>query len=330
MSSQRKALIVGIDAYTDKPLEGCVNDANDIASLLQHNADGSPNFAVQLKTSDSHDVTKPELTIWLKECFAGDDDIEVALFYFSGHGAIDENGGYIVTQDYSPSCWGISMEEILKIVNTSNCQNKIVILDCCHSGSVGAIQTFGQKTAVIKEGVTILTASKYDETAGEINGHGIFTELLLEALKGGAADVTGNISPGGVYAFIDRSLGPWGQRPVFKTNVKRFISIRNSLPPIDISIVRKIIDYFEEPTKKFELNPSFEPTNDKNIEHKVIEPLANSKNIEIFKNLQKLESVGLVVPDGAAHMYFAAMESKKCKLTVVGQHYWKLVKEGRL
>jgi hypothetical protein len=30
----KKALCVGINAYADKPLNGCVNDANDWAELL--------------------------------------------------------------------------------------------------------------------------------------------------------------------------------------------------------------------------------------------------------------------------------------------------------
>ena len=51
------------------------------------------------------------------------------------------------------------------------------------------------------------TASKHDAPAMEVDGHGVFTILLLEALKGGAADVTGHITLGGVYAYIDRALG---------------------------------------------------------------------------------------------------------------------------
>ena len=86
---------------------------------------------------------------------------------------------------------------------------------------MGTISTLGQNTSIIGEGVTILTASHSTETSVEINGHGLFTSLLLEALKGGAADVTGHISLGGIYAYIDKALGSWEQRPVFKTNVTR-------------------------------------------------------------------------------------------------------------
>ena len=328
MVNSRKALVVGIDDYSSVPLHGCVNDAEEVAQLLSRNDDKSVNFSVQIKTSKTDQINKSSLKRWIIDCFSGDD--EIALFYFSGHGQIDSTGGYIVTPDYAPLDWGISMQDILSCANDSKCQNRIIILDCCHSGSVGSINTLGQQTAVINEGVTILTASKFDESAAEINGHGVFTELLLEALKGGAADITGDISPGNIYAYIDRALGPWGQRPVFKTNVKRFISLRTALPPIDISVVRKITEYFEEPTTKLRLDPSFEPTNNNKVKHKVIKPYSDKCNTVIFNNLQMLESVGLVVPDGTPHMYYAAMESKSCKLTSVGQHYWRLVKEGRI
>lgn len=46
---KNKALIVGIDAYSQAPLRGCVNDAEEIAKLLETNEDGSPNFSVKLK-----------------------------------------------------------------------------------------------------------------------------------------------------------------------------------------------------------------------------------------------------------------------------------------
>ena len=164
----------------------------------------------------------------------------------------------------------------------------------------------------------------------EVNGHGVFTSLLIEALNGGAADVTGHISIAGVYAFIDKALGPWAQRPVFKTNVTRFTSLREVQPQVDINILRKIGKYFQNEDFQYELDPSFEPTNKIEIVHNVIESYAKDENTEIFSDLQKLEGIGLVVPVGEEHMYYAAMNSKSCKLTAVGKQYWRLVKEGRI
>ena len=321
----RKALVVGINDYPKCPLYGCCNDAQAMSDVLKRNANGDPNFEVWKK----NDVqTKGELRQLVEQCFSGDAD--VALFYYSGHGYIDAIGGYLVTPDYREHDFGLSLQEVLNIANQSKCKERIIILDSCHSGFMGSISTTGQNTAVINEGVTILTASRSGESSMEVGGHGVFTSLLIEALEGGAADITGHVTVGGIYSFIDKALGPWGQRPVFKTNVTRFTSLREVQPQVDKKIIRKLCDYFKNEDDQLRLDPSFEPTNTKDYQHKIVEPYASKKNIEVFANLQKLESIGLVVPIGEDHMYFAAMNSKSCGLTAIGKQYWKLVKENRI
>ena len=322
---ERKALVVGIDEYPTCPLHGCCNDSDAIKDLLSNHGNGDPNFSVWKKDNIT---TKGELRGLIEKCFEGDAD--VALFYYSGHGHIDSVGGYLVTPDFSEYDYGVSLQEILTIANNSKCKERIIILDSCYSGFMGSIDTAGQNTANINEGVTIMTASRNNQTSMEVNGHGVFTALLMEALKGGAADVTGHISIAGVYAFIDKALGPWEQRPIFKTNVTRFTSLREVKPQVDISILRKIGTYFETENFRYRLDPSFEPTNRTEEVHKVVEPYANEEHTVIFSDLQKLEGIGLVVPVGEEHMYFAAMNSKACELTAVGKQYWRLVKEGRI
>lgn len=321
----RKALVVGIDDYASSPLYGCCNDAEAMKDLLANNENGDPNFEVRIKCDVQ---TKGELRRLVEQCFAGDEDI--ALFYYSGHGYMDAVGGYLVTPDYTEGDYGLSLQDVLTIANQSKCKERIIILDSCHSGFMGNVSTIGQNTTVINEGVTILTASRSNESAMETGGHGLFTSLLLEALKGGAADITGHITMGGIYSFIDKALGSWGQRPVFKTNVTRFTSLREVQPQVDKRIIRKICEFFKSEDYQFNLNPSFEPTNAQDVEHKVIEPYASKENTAIFSQLQKLEGIGLVVPIGEEHMYFAAMNSKSCGLTTIGKQYWKLVKEGRI
>ena len=318
----RKALVVGIDNYSQCPLRGCCNDADKLEKLLSRNDDDSPNFAVKLQKNIS---TKAILRKHIEECFSGDAD--VALFYYSGHGHIDNVGGYLVTPDFTNYDYGVSLQDVLNIANSSRCKDKIIILDSCYSGFMGSISTAGQSTAVINEGVTILTASRSIEASVEINGHGLFTSLLIEALCGGAADITGYITPGGIYAYIDKALGPWEQRPVFKTNVTRFTPLRKVTPQVDISIIRRICTYFPSEDAEMPIDPSFEPTNSLDVMHEVIQPYANPDNTKIFSDLQKLEGIGLVVPVGEEHMYFAAMRSKTCALTSIGKQYWRLVKD---
>lgn len=312
----KKALIIGINNYSTAPLKGCINDATAIASVLERNGDGSPNFDVKLVT----DVpTKGNLKALIKSLFEGNND--TALLYFSGHGFLNEVGGYIVTPDATTNDEGVSMDEILTIANNSKTKDKIIILDCCHAGAMGSPAIASNAMAQLIEGVTILTASKASEVAMEVNGHGVFTNLLIDALHGGAADLRGHITPGSVYAYIDQALGTWDQRPVFKTNVTRFTSLRQITPSVPLETLRKIIDYFPLAQQEHALDPSYEFSNT---------GIAEPAKVAIFKDLQKFESVNLVTPVGEEHMYYAAMNSKSCKLTALGYHYWRLVKEKRI
>jgi len=167
------------------------------------------------------------------------DDSEIALFYFAGHGHVEDAGGYLVTSDCTDGDDGLSLEEVLGFANDSKAKNKILILDSCYSGVAGTPKSLGDK-ALLSEGMTILTASSKDQYAQEANGSGVFTSLLVDALNGGAANLLGDITPGSIYAHIDQSLGAWEQRPIFKTNVKAFTSLRKVAPPIQLSDLKQI------------------------------------------------------------------------------------------
>jgi hypothetical protein len=319
----KRALVVGLNDYPNgNALSGCVNDATEIAKRLERHGDGSKNFdVVPLYGKCSRAFLKTAVD----KCFEG--SAEIALFYFSGHGMIDSFGGHIVTTDNSDA--DLSLRDILEVVNVSRCTNKVVVLDSCFGGTMGN-STRTTDTATISDGVTILTACTQTQTALEYDGHGVFTELLLASLDGEAADLMGNITPGGIYAFIDKSLGAWEQRPVFKTNVTTFSPLRIVQAPIDVQILRNLATYFTTGDAHYPLDPSYEYTNTKEVLHEVIEPYALPEHTRIMKELQQLERVGLVVPCDTEHMYYAAMESKSCQLTATGKHYWRLAINKRI
>ena len=270
----RKALIVGINDYPNCPLFGCINDARSVAEILSNHEDGKKNFDVNLKENVER---KGELLGLIDSLFRGNP--EVALFYFSGHGYIDELGGYIVTPDFGPHDMGVSMCDILRYANESKAENKVIILDCCHAGAMGNM-TFGNiGESIVGNGVTILTSSRDDESSMEIGGRGVFTSLLIEALDGGAANIQGDITPGSIYAFIDQALGAWEQRPLFKTNIQKFVSIRSVVPRISLDELRVLSECFASPCVEMKLDPSFEFTNTSDVQHKVIEPCAKEEKI---------------------------------------------------
>ena len=324
----KRALLIGINNYPGSELSGCVEDINQVKAAIEKNGDGSPNFDVMMMPDVQ---TSAEVMANIQRLFS--DDGEAAMLYFSGHGCVNETGAEIVmTQDtVTPGQYymGIQMRTIMDVVNISKVRNKIVILDCCYSGNMGKYK-LEDSSSHLQSGVSILTACRDDECAEEIGGHGMFTELLCTALNGGAADYCGNITIGGIYSYIDRSLGAWQQRPVFKTNVSEFAPLKRVEPQVPLSTIRQLTNLFSNPEEIFALDPSFEDTNDPTVVHEYKEPYAKVDNVAKFKMLQKLQSIGFVKPVDATFMYFAAMESKGCKLTELGRYYWRLVRDGRI
>jgi len=321
------ALIVGIDYYHHgSELHGCVNDAYNVKSVLERNSSGDVNFDCKLITasSASDSITRASLKDDIEQLFTTDS--EIALFYFAGHGHIESTGGYLLASDSSRGDEGVSLAEILILANKSPAINKVIILDSCHSGIAGSSPS-GDQLANLSEGLTVLTASTKDQYATEANGSGVFTTLLVDALNGSAANLTGDITPGSIYAHIDQSLGGWEQRPVFKTNVKKFVSLRKVAPSIPIEDLRRIAELFPKAGFEFSLDPTFEPEM-KGRDEGMPDPIP--ENTRLFSLLQKFNRLNLVIPVDAPHMWHAAMESKSCKLTVLGEHYRRLVEKGRI
>lgn len=323
----RKALVVGVDYYDHiNALHGCVNDAHSVKSMLDRDSDGSVNFHVKLLTATgpSQLVPRKKFREAIQELFQ--DKHEIALLYFAGHGYIEATGGYLCPSDCESGDDGIPLSEIMTMANQSPSENKIIVLDSCHSG-VAATNPL-VPVAEISEGVTVLTASTAEQYATEENGSGIFTTLLVDALSGGAANLVGDVTPGSVYAHIDQSLGAWAQRPVFKTNVRTFVSLRRVQPPIALEELRRLAEFFPEPGYEYQLDPSYEPHRSGAEGADVPDP--NPENTAILSILQNYVRVNLATPVGAPHMWHAAMEGKTCTLTALGEHYRRLVAEGMI
>lgn len=322
----RKALVVGINYYQHgSALYGCVDDAHAVKSALATHSDGSVNFDVRLLTGTGPTdvVSRTDLKASLKALFA--DDSEVALFYFAGHGHIETTGGYLLTCECKTGDDGMPLGEVLTLANSSKARNNVVVLDSCHSGIAGSPPSQSQY-AELREGLTILTASTAEQYATEENGGGVFTALFVDALNGPAANLVGDVTPGGVYAHIDQSLGMWEQRPVFKTNVKRFVSLRRVQPQVPLADLQRITEFFPTAGHQFPLDPSYEPRDEGRTAGM---PPSNPENVRKFAILQKFNRVNLVVPVDAPHMWNAAMESRACRLTVLGEHYRRLRAKAR-
>lgn len=322
VTTVRKGLFIGINDYDYiNSLRGCNNDAIAMAAVLERHGTGRPNFSNKVFTSAEGSIPRTKMRDEIKSLFEGDCD--VAVLYFAGHGAFDTsvNEGVLIPQDYQSEDDGLRVSDILGgAESATGIKNKIIILDCCQAGAAGASRELKGGSSIIGDGITILTACKKEETAGEHSGHGIFTSLLLQALHGAGSNVLGHITPGSMYSFVDNALGPWEQRPVFKTNVAKFVALREIPPLVPLETLRKLTDWFPEPESVFPLDPSYEPE---------VKDAFIPENGEIFSQLQKCNRHSLIEPVEEEHMYFAAINSTGCRLTAFGAYYRDLAIKGR-
>jgi Caspase domain len=307
----KRALLVGIDSYQNyQGLTGCVNDVAALTPLLRRNEDDSPNFAVQSLRTDERPVTRETLFAALRRLL--DPGADMALFYFAGHGAPANGDVALVGCDGTPTTPGVRLSEVLELVHNSLVQEVVIILDCCFSGGAGSVPVLSGNLAFIRSGLSILAASRSDQVSSETRGgRGMFSTYLEGALEGGACDVLGHVTVAGLYAYLSESFGAWEQRPVFKANIDRLHKIRTCSPSVPMPILRRLAQWFPTPEAEFALDPSYEPDAEpRNAEHEAI-----------FAMLQKCRAAELVEPVGEEHMYYAAMHSKTCRLTPLGQHY---------
>jgi hypothetical protein len=312
-----KALLVGIDHYSQAPLQGCVNDAFELSELLSRHDDGTLNFdCLTVLSDDGTDIGADDIQSSVDELLRNPD--ELVLFHFSGHGTKDAHGSHLVAQDGTL----FRLTDLLSSVNKSPAKQVVVLLDCCFAGGLGAADFLNHDLALLKEGRAFLVASRSDETAAEDDDGGVFSTLLAGGLEGGAADVLGDVTVAGLYAYLDEALGPWEQRPLLKANLSTLAALRRCDPLVPLDTLRMLPALFPTSDTEFTLDPSYEPDEDY--------PPVNKEHEAIFKRLQDCNRARLIDPIGEDHMFYAAIHSTGCRLTAMGKRYWRMAKDGKI
>src|SRR3954452_19975117 len=158
------AFVVGIDAYR-VPLSTCANDAEKIAELLSADGteDADPNYDVVLVAArdqnDPEASRKDLMDRLLRHVRAARN--QNFVFYFSGHGRRTAYGYELVAQDEG----GISMDEVITLIEGQPIKQAVVILDCCHSAGMGDVRAIqgddaGQpmrfQRAIVRENAVVI------------------------------------------------------------------------------------------------------------------------------------------------------------------------------
>ena len=157
----------------------------------------------------------------MREAMARDAGNDLAVFQFSGHGALVDGEFYLLP-------YGVDVGDVVSIEATAlpasmlrqqldglaQYGRVLVLLDACHSGGEMAN---GQALSVDAErlraelagsNITVLTSSSAEQVSREDAswGHGAFTAMLLEALDDADTDKNGMISVSELTAYLTRHV----------------------------------------------------------------------------------------------------------------------------
>ncbi len=200
-------VVVGINAYQNKSmsLNYALADATSFKDEVEKDA---KSIITNIKTYFVTDNTadKTGITNALKEVQQNAKPQDVFIFYYAGHGVIGRNNEfYLVPTDVSDlknvqselENKGIAAKLLQQYAIDIPAQKQLFILDACQSA--GAFETMlasdgnQQKSIAVvarSTGTHWIAASGAQQFANEFSslGHGAFTYVLLEALKGAASN----------------------------------------------------------------------------------------------------------------------------------------------
>jgi hypothetical protein len=328
---RRKALVVGIDRYSNFPaLSFAEKDAASIGRLLSYDGDDSRglNFDVHRLLGEHEPVTRARLRAAIADLFANSDGLDLA-FYFAGHGHVSDAGGYLVTADAETNDYGVTMEELTNPAFRSRASSVLLMLDCCHSGAAGDPPALpgGSQHALLRDNMTIMASSLSMQQALESSEGSLFTTALRDALDGAAADILGDVTVASVYSLVERRFTLWQQQPVAKSYVTRPIVLRRVNPRLSRSDLRRIVDLFPTPDYLHPLDPEHDPERDVNGIARTMEVPSKIEIGRLFKRYRDAALLGASV--AGEDLYYTAQRSHTVQLSLFGREYWRLVKQGR-
>jgi WD40 repeat protein len=225
LASTCHILSIGIDKYKNPSmnLTFAKEDAEAFSKLLKEK--GQKMFKkIELTTLYNEEATKGNILKTLNELAKKIQKNDVFIFYYAGHGSMTEDQFFFIpsecTRLYEKNTLtkeAIEASELQQKFREIKALKQIIIMDACHSGgsieflaSRGGIEEKAIAQLARSSGVHVLASAGSNETAIEVSelGHGLFTYILLKALKG-EADGTpkdGKITVYELKSFLDDQI----------------------------------------------------------------------------------------------------------------------------
>jgi WD40 repeat protein len=198
------ALIVGVGQYDNvgpslAPIPE--NDADAIKKEFEGQGGEDGAFA-HVSAMVLTELTNPKATLkgietglqWLADN-AKDPDNDIALFYFSGHGAVMRKSALLLPADFDPKqlATGLSKAHLLELLNNID-GRVIVVIDACHAAAqlqyANILDTRGLANALTDQTrITAFASSQGTQPSGahSTGTNSYFTNAFIEGMRGKAA-----------------------------------------------------------------------------------------------------------------------------------------------
>lgn len=238
----RDALVVGINTYRYlQALQSPAHDAEAIAQVLQTYGE----FRVQrlpeiVQAEQPHigkttPVTLQTLETALVNLFKpkGRNIPHTALFYFSGHGIQKDAGiqeGYLAVSDAQPDAgfYGLSLFWLRRLLQESPVRQRIVILDCCHSGELLNFLEADPGATAGTDRLFIAASREYESAYESLDSpYSVLTKAVQEGLDPRHAS-SGRVTNHYLTAWVSNCLKGEIQQPLFENSGNEIVLTRCS------------------------------------------------------------------------------------------------------
>ena len=245
------ALVIGINEFKNPKLKlnYPVADADLFAATLKKVTAGLFD-KVNIRKLTSADTTTSASIIREIKSFQSLRPDDLFVFYIASHGTVDEGEYFLITSNVGSlrteklKTDAISQNMLKDAIANIPATKKLIIIDTCNAGALGEAIQVAMLTRGMSEdtalkilsravGSTILSASTSVQEALEgYQGHGLFTYVLTEGLKGKAdKGKTGYVKTTELADYVDNEV-PLLAEKVFKRAQYPTISISGQAFPI--------------------------------------------------------------------------------------------------
>jgi WD40 repeat protein len=203
-----RLIAIGIDKFTSKdipPLANAAADAKGIADTMRADAKKDIFTEVDAVVLTDKDATLAAIDKAFDDMAARAKPDDISFVFLAGHGIDLDGKYYYLPTDLS----GLKPEDIKKSALTGDdlaahlgkfpTSHAVVVLDTCYSGAFAVNdsilrdsrdQTMGKQISHATGRFILASSSSQQEALDGVNGHGVFTEVMLKGLDGDA-DKTG-------------------------------------------------------------------------------------------------------------------------------------------